>query len=288
MQNTNTLIIAAMALTAVLAAFIFWGGNTPASAPAESAGFVVVEENDFDLGKVPIRGGLVKRSYVLENKGEEAVKIEKVSTSCMCTEAFLTSAAGKTGPFGMSGHTGGNYKAGVEIGVGEKVILEAVFDPLAHGPEATGKIIREIYLETNSLNSPFVTLSFKGEVVKELPRVAGPSLYISRTEHDFGVVKQSGGIVSADFEVINNGDKMAIIESLPTSCGCTTAKISKKEIPPGEKAVITVSFDSNFHAEPEGRFFRTVSVVGNVNPDPELKIYAEIDEDLGPEYYKVK
>lgn len=289
-DKTNNLALGIIGL-AVLGAVVFFAAsgekannNTEFSA---SEGVLEVAENNLDLGQIPIKGGLVNLNFRLKNTGAEAVRVRNVATSCMCTEAYLNLGdAGRFGPFGMVGHRGVNSSAGTEIPSGGEFVVEVVFDPLAHGPEATGKIIREIYLETNSLKTSLVTLYFKGEVVKELPKVAGPSLYISRQLHDFGVVKQSGGIVSTAFDVINNGDERVIIESLPTSCGCTLAEIDKKEISPGERAVITVSFDPNLHEEPTGKFFKTVELVSNIKPPPELKIYAEVDLDLGPEAYK--
>lgn len=118
--------------------------------------------------------------------------------------------------------------------------------------------------------------------------VAGPAFHISEKEYDFGVIKQSGGIVSHDFIVRNIGSENAVIESLPASCACTSAEISKREIASGESAVVTVFFDPNLHEEPKGKFFKTVEMIGNVAPHPEFKIYAEVDVDLGPEYYKLQ
>lgn len=44
------------------------------------------------------------------------------------------------------------------------------------------------------------------------------------------------------------------------------------------------------HEEPEGKFFKTVSVITEppLEEMPEVKIWVEIDLDLGPEAYKLK
>ncbi|MBI5742700.1 MAG: DUF1573 domain-containing protein [Candidatus Niyogibacteria bacterium] len=119
-------------------------------------------------------------------------------------------------------------------------------------------------------------------------KVAGPALYISEKEFDFGIVKQSGGTVSHDFVVRNIGSEKATIDSLPGSCACTSAKSDKKEILPGESATVTVIFDPNMHEEPKGKFFKTVEVIGNVVPHPEFKVYAEVNVDLGAKFYKLQ
>jgi hypothetical protein len=119
-------------------------------------------------------------------------------------------------------------------------------------------------------------------------KFGGPALYVPEKEFDFGVVKQSGGPVGHDFVVRNIGSEKVTIDSLPGSCACTSAKADKKEILPGESATVTVIFDPNMHEEPHGKFFKTVEVIGNVVPHPEFKVYAEVNVDLGPQYYKLQ
>ncbi|RMD51522.1 DUF1573 domain-containing protein [Candidatus Parcubacteria bacterium] len=77
------------------------------------------------------------------------------------------------------------------------------------------------------------------------------------TEFDFGLVKQSGGIVQHKFPFTYNGDQPVNI-TLVTSCGCTSAGIDKNTLYPGDSATITISFNPNVHAEPEGKFYKTI------------------------------
>lgn len=111
----------------------------------------------------------------------------------------------------------------------------------------------------------------------------------SEQEYDFGVLKQSGGISSYDFEFTYNGEEPITVTSTPASCACTTAEISDAELEPGETAVLTVFFNPNLHAEPEGRFFKSAMIMTDptISPAPEVKIWAAIDLDLGPEYYEL-
>lgn len=117
-----------------------------------------------------------------------------------------------------------------------------------------------------------------------------PAFSVSEKSFDFGKIKQSGGEVRHSFVIRYNGKNPLKVTGVPTSCACTTAKIDKTVLSPGDSATITVTFDPNLHAEPEGKFFKTISLLTEsvIQDAPELKIWAEIDLDLGPGAYKLK
>lgn len=110
----------------------------------------------------------------------------------------------------------------------------------------------------------------------------------SEIEHDFGVVKQSGGLVSYEFPFTYVGPSIDVT-GVPTSCACTTAEISAKHFEKGDEGVLTAIFDPNLHEEPEGKFFKTVTILTDpsLEEQPEIKIWIEMDLDLGPEFYKL-
>ena len=60
---------------------------------------------------------------------------------------------------------------------------------------------------------------------------------------DFGKVKE-GAVVTHDFILTNNSNKLLLIKDYQASCGCTVPKVEKKEIPPGENTKIEVKFNS--------------------------------------------
>lgn len=111
-----------------------------------------------------------------------------------------------------------------------------------------------------------------------------------QTEYDFGIIKQSGGKVAHDFLFTYNGKIPLEVTGVPTSCACTSAIISKTKLQPGDTATITVKFNPNLHAEPEGKFFKTVALMTDpkVENIPEIKIWIEIDLDLGPEAFELQ
>lgn len=110
---------------------------------------------------------------------------------------------------------------------------------------------------------------------------SGAHLAVNPQEYDFGKLLQSQDIVSTYFDVFNDGTEDIIIEGVPTSCGCTSAEIDKKIIKPRETAKLKVYFDPNFHEEPEGKFFRTAAIKSNAVESPEVKVWMEVEYDLG-------
>lgn len=110
---------------------------------------------------------------------------------------------------------------------------------------------------------------------------SGPHLAVNPQEYDFGKLLQSQGIISTYFDVFNDGTENVTIEGTPASCSCTSAEIDKKLIKPGELAKLKVSFDPNFHKEPDGKFFRSVTIKSNALESPEVKVWMEVEYDLG-------
>lgn len=128
---------------------LFYGDELSLSAPDAEKGNLTAEETVFDFGVVPMYGGKVKHSFNLKNIGQGAVKISKIYTSCMCTEATLVSGKSKSGPFGMPGHGGLAAFVNQTIGAGESATVEVEVDPAAHGPQGTGPARKVVYIETD-------------------------------------------------------------------------------------------------------------------------------------------
>lgn len=108
--------------------------------------------------------------------------------------------------------------------------------------------------------------------------------------YDFGVIKQSGGKIQHDFLFTYNGAEPIAITGTPTSCACASASADKTQLAPGDSGIITVTFNPNLHAEPKGKFFKTVSLLTEpaLEEIPEIKIWTEIDLDLGPDAFELQ
>lgn len=157
----NKYVIGAVVLGAILLMVAFSsssndGSQTAATGEAVSS-TITVTGDKYDFGEIDIFGGKVQTTYTLKNEGPDDVTVTGAQTSCMCTEGEI---AGYT--FGMHGS---NVKS-VVIPAGGEETVTAIFDPLAHGPNGTGKITRELMLKTNSTESSMVRLMFSGDVIK--------------------------------------------------------------------------------------------------------------------------
>ena len=105
---------------------------------------------------------------------------------------------------------------------------------------------------------------------------APQALIITPASYDFGVISQAGGTVSTRFDLKNMSSQPVRVTEISTSCGCTSAELDFREIPPGEERVLTVFFDPNFHKEPEGKFSRTVFLQLSNGAEAQVKIEVEI------------
>lgn len=84
-----------------------------------------------------------------------------------------------------------------------------------------------------------------------------------KTTYDFGNIREEGGPVTHEFEFTNSGTEPLKIISARAECGCTKPEFPKKEILPGEKALIKVTY--NPLGRPGG-FTKVVTVRCTGNP----------------------
>ena len=154
---------------------------------------------------------------------------------------------------------------------------------------ATGVVVLLVLLSIAIQKNQRVLVETTGENEATSAPVHGPHLTLTPEEYDFGKIRQSGGTVSKTFDVFNNGSEDVAINEVLTSCSCTTAEIDKKLLRPGDHGTLTVVFDPNYHYEDDGRFFRTATIKSNVHgKSPEVKIFVEVDYDLGKDALKFK
>ena len=119
---------------------------------------LISEEKSFDFGLVSMSKGRVEHSFTLKNSGDSKIKITKIYTSCMCTEATLVQGTSRKGPFGMSGHGGPSSQIDEVVDPGKEISIDVVVDPAAHGPQGTGPAKKVVYIETDSAINPILEL----------------------------------------------------------------------------------------------------------------------------------
>ena len=155
----NNYIVAIVAIL-IIGAIVIFGGkkeNSPEVALTSSSP-LVAESMEYDFGDIDIFGGKVSTDYVLVNTGSEDIIVTEGVTSCGCTDGAIGGQS-----FGM--HFGINDN--VVIPAGESTTLTAIYDPLAHGPDATGAVTRMVKITTNSTETPELEVRFTANVTKE-------------------------------------------------------------------------------------------------------------------------
>ncbi|MBA3074206.1 MAG: DUF1573 domain-containing protein [Anaerolineae bacterium] len=95
--------------------------------------------------------------------------------------------------------------------------------------------------------------------------VEEPKIQLSENFYDFGSVS-STQVLTRTFIISNTGKSPLIIQESYTTCGCTTAEFTAKEIPPGKVALMILRFDPAFHKMSGSTVRRGVIIYTN---DPE-------------------
>lgn len=95
-----------------------------------------LETTRLDLGDVP-NGEIVTREVRVRNDGNAILVVNDIATSCGCTMAVLDA---------------------MQIEPGASAGLHIAFDSGAHGPDLTGPMMRQVYITTNDLAQPELTV----------------------------------------------------------------------------------------------------------------------------------
>lgn len=105
-------------------------------------------------------------------------------------------------------------------------------------------------------------------------QAAGPKIELSETFFNLGDVDPDDGLRIEEFYVKNVGSETLEIYSVSTSCGCTEAEVEKKELSPGERTKLTVTYDPSVHPGQVGKMKRIVYVKSNdpLNEEVELEL----------------
>ena len=99
-----------------------------------------------------------------------------------------------------------------------------------------------------------------------------PQINPETNEFDFGDVI-NGVIMEKDLTVRNTGKADLIVETVTTTCGCTTASLVPMTIPAGGSATLHIEFDSGAHGpELTGQVMRQVILISNDPQKPEATV----------------
>jgi len=128
-----------------------------------TANTLTAPETFYDFGTISMKNGNVSKVFKVINSTTQDIKVPSLTTSCMCTTAYIIKADGsRSRPFGMPGHGGAVPKANAIVEAGGSLNIEVVYDPNAHGPAGVGLIERAVFLEDESNN--VIEFNFKANV----------------------------------------------------------------------------------------------------------------------------
>jgi hypothetical protein len=110
------------------------------------------------------------------------------------------------------------------------------------------------------------------------PVRGGPRLACNQPQYDFGSVSNRDQ-VQHTFVLANAGDAELIIRDVRTSCGCTTAQLANKNVPPGGSVDLVATFSL---AGRSGKQSKSIHVDSNdpANPQFRLDLSADITRDV--------
>ncbi len=114
-----------------------------------------------------------------------------------------------------------------------------------------------------------------------------PLIFAEESTRDFGTV-QEGDVVEESFSFENRGKGMLLIDSVKTSCGCTAALATSKQLAPGESGRIGVKFRSRGF---KGKVKKKVYVESNDPKNPRLTLVltgkVNRDIDVTPTFVRI-
>lgn len=127
-----------------------------------------IAETNFEFGDISMKNGPARHEFQIKNDGNAPLEITDMSTSCACTKVVLVSNGKRSPEFSMPGHGAKPLFWSEKIDPGQSAVLEAVFDPLAHGPDAVGPITRAISIISNTggKENAKSVIMFSGNVIK--------------------------------------------------------------------------------------------------------------------------
>jgi hypothetical protein len=146
-RKLHLLYLAAIAALGIALVAVLMLGNREGGASTDqiagATGTLSAPRTFFDFGEISMKGGKVSYRFPLRNDSGAPALVEQIYTSCMCTEASLLVGSERVGPFGMQGH-GYTPRINRVIPPGQDTVVEAVFDPNAHGPAGVGRNDRAV------------------------------------------------------------------------------------------------------------------------------------------------
>lgn len=123
---------------------------------------VQTTHTSFDFGLIT-DPTTITHEFTFKNNGSGILEINKIETSCHCTNATLEVNGDVSGPFGMDGSPGSWM---VQMNPGESATLTVYYNTLYHPQPDTGEQVRYINVYTNDAANPVVKFDIKAYIVR--------------------------------------------------------------------------------------------------------------------------
>lgn len=137
---------------------------------------------------------------------------------------------------------------------------------------AAGLFVSALSIGTTWL-APSLVLAEEIAPVAPANSTTGPDIAFSELEWDFGEVFE-GDDATHIFKVTNKGTETLSLLNVRSSCGCTAAIVSEKEIAPGATGEIKAAYDTK---KGSGRVTKYITVTSNDADQPEVKLKISVD-----------
>jgi uncharacterized cupredoxin-like copper-binding protein len=211
---------------------------------------IYVPNTKIDFGDIPA-GKIVKSQFVITNNGGDLLKIERVVSSCGCTAVEPDKKELKPGE---------STTAAVEFNSTGRVGMQQKY----------------VTIMSNDKEKPQLMIEVVGNVIPAPKDPNVPTMKFERNQFDFGKVKE-GKMLVHTFKYKNIGKTELLIKDVRSSCGCTAAILSGKNLKPGEEGTLKVEFDTKGRL---GRNSKSITIFSNDpdNPVFVLTVYADIEK----------
>lgn len=138
-------VIIVLTLLILAGIFIFGEGTASPNNQGGKTSQLQASEKIYDFGTISMAKGNVEKIFKVANPTDRDIFVKTVTTSCMCTSAYIVKDGSEKGPFKMPG-MGYVPPANETIKAGGSMDIKVVYDPNAHGPAGVGIIDRFVYL----------------------------------------------------------------------------------------------------------------------------------------------
>jgi len=210
---------------------------------------VVFDKIEHDFDTIQEKNGPVSVVFTFVNRDTKPVALNQVRSSCGCTASEWSKepvAPGNTG------------------------FIRVTYDP----QNRPGRFSKTVKVGTTGTPESF-TLMIKGNVLNGEYIPPKETISFLQQEHNFGKIKENGGLATYIFEFHNKGEEPIVISHVSSSCGCTTPEWSKEPVPPGETGFIKASYDPKNRV---GSFNKTITVNSNGFPSSiGLRLKGEVE-----------